>query len=264
MSGAELVDVAQDDQIVTEQLGLSEVGELRQVDDGWPQRREFRLCPLGKRVEGEPQIFAGPVVAVGGRLAVDQQHRNGVLDRDDDGADVVEVEGIVTEPHLNRVGSRLGELVAEADGGDLAGAEVDEFLADDARVERRLVGGFAGLADQQLDTDIGLVLLAEVAQRSENGRVHAGGDERHLDAQVHDGEVVQVVAADIDEHRAGPLLDVGEDGLGLVAGFLGGIGGGQTGPCRLLQVGDEVHHLRGVALGGLGELGADHVERGGH
>jgi hypothetical protein len=106
-----------------------------------------------------------------------------------------------------------------------------------------------------------LGLLAEVLDRGDDRHLHAGGHERHADGQIGDGAVLDIVAAHVHEHAAGALLDVVPGGLGFpVAPLLGGVGHRQTGPGRLLLVGEEVDHLRRKTSRRLGELGADHVQ----
>ena len=190
LDGAERTNVAEKQGVVSLQLIVGHGAELRLADHLGPNRPILRLRSLRKRIEGELQILRGLIEAIGRRLAVHQQHGNRLLDRDDQAADVVYRQSIASDPHLDDVGAGVLELVREDKIEMFPGRELSQvLLIDDVHGQRRIGGGSAGPALEQLDAEVLACFRPEVGQRvlDLDGRI--GGNERVFDRKIGHGHV---------------------------------------------------------------------------
>ncbi len=135
---AEARHIAQKDAVVARQVAQPLVGELRFAD---------HLRPGGHAGRGEPSSKGLRAVRshsvarskLRGRLAVDEQDRHGILDRDHGAAQVVQLQAVVLDLHLQDVIARRGELVGEGHGHRLVALDLaQEGFADLVQFNRLL------------------------------------------------------------------------------------------------------------------------------
>ena len=223
----------------------------------------FGSAPFGNGLSREPEILGRPIEAVRSRLAVDDEDGDRLLDREDERADVVELEGIGVELHLHDIGAGRGELVAKLDV--LRGPvprDGDELAADVAERERSIAGALLRLAVEDLHLGDRIRQGPEVAHLGDETRLLAAEPlcTRNTEGEIAHRHVRDVASADVDEDRAGLRLDLGSDVPVVLFALLGT---GDRGPGGALEVGEEVDGLGRESAMKLGELGRDHVERRG-